>query len=78
MNVIESGDVRYHEKRHEVKNAWASFEKSVRLLNYKNNTPLEKGLRDMWKWAQVQPDRPRQSWDEYEVEEKIYDFWKNK
>ena len=78
LKIIEGGEVRYHEERHEVKNAWASYEKSINLLNYKNRTSLEAGLKDMWEWAQVQPDRPRQSWDKYEVEEKIYEFWKNK
>jgi len=32
----------------------------------------------MWDWAQEQPKRPRQTWDSYELDKGIYDFWKNK
>ncbi len=30
----------------------------------------------MWDWARVQPERPRQVWGKYEVEQGIYPFWK--
>ena len=34
LNIIGSGKKRYFEKRYEVKNAWSTWDKSVRLLNY--------------------------------------------
>ncbi len=76
--VIGDGDTKHEEARHEVKDALPSHEKSVQLLDYEDKTSLEAGLRDMWNWAKNQPDRPQKSWDSYELEKGIYDFWKNK
>lgn len=76
--VIGDGDTKHEEARHEVKDALPSHEKSVQLLDYEDKTSLEAGLRDMWNWAKMQPDRPQKSWDSYELEKGIYAFWKNK
>ena len=76
--VIGDGDTKHEEARHEVKDALPSHEKSVQLLDYEDKTSLEAGLRDMWNWAENQPDRPQKSWDSYELEKGIYGFWKNK
>lgn len=76
--VIGDGDTKHEEARHEVKDALPSHEKSVQLLDYEDKTSLEAGLRDMWNWAKMQPDRPQKSWDSYELEKGIYGFWKNK
>ena len=46
------------------------------IVEYK--TKLKEGLKKMWDWAQEQPKRPRQTWDSYELDKGIYDFWKNK
>ena len=40
--------------------AWDS---ALKLLDYKDNTCLEAGLTDMWKWAQQQPKREQKSWE---------------
>lgn len=80
---IELADVTGHcpkvylEARHEVKYAWSTYQKSVTHLGYKETVKLEEGLKRMWEWAKKQPDRPRQSWDTYELEKGIYSFWKN-
>ena len=41
-------------------------------------TTLEDGLRMMWEWAKMQPNRKQMIWREYELEEGIYSFWKTK
>jgi hypothetical protein len=41
-------------------------------------TDLETGLQSMWDWAQRQPNRKRFFWgDQYELTEKMYEYWKN-
>jgi UDP-glucose 4-epimerase len=64
------------EKRHEVKQAVPTYEKSVRILGYEDKTSLYDGLKQMWEWAQKQPQRKRFKWDKYEVEKGIYSYWK--
>src|SRR3989344_943413 len=77
-DVINGGQTVYKEQRHEVKYAHPSWEKSVKLLDYKDKTSLHDGLAIMWEWAQKQPDRKRKEWESYEVEKGIYSFWKKK
>jgi UDP-glucose 4-epimerase len=77
-NVIGSGSIKYEQKRHEVKDALPSHELSVELLDYQDNTSLEQGLTDMWQWAKNQPIRAQKTWDSYELEKGIYEFWRNK
>ncbi|KYG76237.1 UDP-glucose 4-epimerase [Roseivirga ehrenbergii] len=74
--VIGNGETIYKEARHEVKNAHPTWQRSVELLDYKDNTSLEEGLTIMWNWAKKQPLRERFRWSEYELENGIYDFWK--
>lgn len=76
--VIGDAQVKYHEARHEVKNAHPTWEKSVRLLGYEDHATLEEGLKIMWEWAKIQPSRERYKWDKYELEEGLYGFWKTK
>jgi len=75
-NVIKGGETIYKEQRHEVKNAVPTWQKSVDLLNYKDETYLHDGLVKMWKWAQNQPNRERFVWENYEISKGIYEFWK--
>ena len=42
----------YLEARHETKYAWSTWEKSVKLLDFKHQVDLEEGLSKMWVWAQ--------------------------
>jgi UDP-glucose 4-epimerase len=78
MDVIGGGERKYLEDRHEVKQAVPTYQKSVELLGYEDKTSLYDGLKQMWEWAQTQPNRERLVWDNYEVEKGIYSFWKNK
>jgi UDP-glucose 4-epimerase len=74
--VISGGEVVYKESRHEVKDAHPTWEKSLKLLGYKDKTELGEGLELMWKWAKNQPNRERFHWGNYELEKGIYSFWK--
>lgn len=55
--------IAYQPERHEVKDAWATVEKSQRLLGYRDRTPLALGLGCMWQAAQIawqaHPERRR-------------------
>jgi UDP-glucose 4-epimerase len=73
--VIGDGNVAFKEKRHEVKNAHPTWQKSVEILGFEDKTDLRSGLEIMWKWAKEQPNRGRFFWSEYELEKGIYDFW---
>lgn len=75
-DVIGGGKVEYKEQRHEVKNAFSSWQKSVNILDYQDKTSLYDGLKNMWNWAKKQPNRNVMKWNEYEVNKKIYSFWK--
>lgn len=75
-NVIKGGKTIYKEQRHEVKNAVPTWQKSVDLLDYRDNTYLHDGLVKMWKWVQKQPNRERFVWENYEISKGIYEFWK--
>lgn len=62
--------------RHEVKTAFCDHTKAKNILGFVDKTPLNKMLIEMWNWAIKQPNRPVKSWDKYELNEGIYDFWK--
>lgn len=83
--VIKSGFVDkieriYLEKRDEVKKAYSSYQKSIDLLDYHDNTNLEDGIYKMWKWVleitknnQYNNKKYRIN---YELNDKIYSYWK--
>ena len=68
--------IEHKEARHEVKYAVPSSEKSKSVLGYKQSTELEEGLRKMWEWAQTQPNRKQYKWENYEITDGIYSYWK--
>lgn len=62
-------------KRHEVKHAFCTTDKSVKILGYKTNFSLEAGVKRMADWAKkVGPQKP-QVWDEYEIYKNIPPYW---
>lgn len=75
-SIINGGDVVYKEQRHEVKNVYPTYQKSIELLDYKDTTTLYNGLKKMWSWVQTQPNRKQFIWDKYELDKGIYSFWK--
>ena len=75
-NITGYDNVKHVEKRHEVKEAVPSFEKSMNLLGYNQTTSLEDGLKEMWGWAKTQPNRKQYKWENYEINKGLYEFWK--
>ncbi len=76
--IIGSGEILHLEPRHEVKHSIPTWEKSERILGFKHKTSLSDGLYNMWHWAKNQKNREQFIWENYELEEGIYSFWKNK
>jgi UDP-glucose 4-epimerase len=76
QSIVGKTTIEFLESRHEVKYAWPTGQKSIDLLEYKENTTLEIGVEKMWEWAQEQPKRPQFIWDKFEIEKGIYSFWK--
>ena len=72
----ENYPVDFLQKRHEVKDSWCTYEKSQRLLDFEHKISLEEGLKRMIDWAKNQPSREIKKWDQYELDENIYDYWK--
>ena len=66
----------YHEMRHEAQYAYSTWDKSVKMLGFEHKTSLEDGLKQMWNWAQHQPNRKRFVWKKYEIDKEIYSYWK--
>jgi len=66
----------YLEARHEVHEAYPTFQKSVDLLNYDMKMGIKECIEDMWAWAQQQPRRERKEWPVYELDKGIYSYWK--
>jgi UDP-glucose 4-epimerase len=75
-NVIGGGETIFLEPRHEVEYAFPTYQKSIDLLDYSDNTSLHNGLSAMWEWAKKQPDRKQFVWDNYEITNGIYSYWK--
>ena len=76
IDIIGIGDVEYKEGRHEVKHSIPTFQKSIDILGFEHKTTLKEGLTKMWDWAQEQPKRNRFVWENYELDNGIYSFWK--
>lgn len=62
--------------RHEVKHAFCTVDKSIDILGYSESVTVYEGLIEMWEWVKLQPNRTRKKWNEYELDENIYDYWK--
>lgn len=74
--IVGGAEIQFLENRHEVKYAYPTHQKSIALLNYQEKTSLKEGLTKMWEWAQQQPERDRFQWEEYELDNGIYQYWK--
>ena len=77
-NITNHKDKVYLEKRHEVKFAYPAWQKSIDILGYNEKYSLEYGVKQMWEWAQKQPNRNQFIWPFYEIDTNIYDYWKIK
>lgn len=63
-------------ERHEVRHAHSTWQKSVDLLGFEHKTELCDGIKNMWDWAKTQPKRSRFIWNEYELDNNLYPYWK--
>lgn len=63
------------EKRHEVKDAYSNHDKAKRILGFKDQTNIEKTIREMLVWAMKEPVRKEKKM-KYEIEKGMYNFWK--
>lgn len=77
QEIVGGCPIERLEKRHEVKHAITTHQKSVDIFGYANKTPLREGIINMWEWAQKQPPRAQVAWKEYELDQGIYSYWKN-
>jgi UDP-glucose 4-epimerase len=59
--------IAYLPARHEVREAFCTYQKSIDLLGYQHKTGFATGLKTMLDWARTQPDRPQKRWIEYEL-----------
>ena len=46
------------------------------MLEFNHSTSLKDGLTEMLEWAKKQPHREIKKWGKYEIEDKLYDYWK--
>jgi UDP-glucose 4-epimerase len=76
VSEFSGADIIHLPPRHEVKHAYSTWQKSVDILGFEHKTNLYDGLQMMWDWAKEQPKRPRQIWNQYEVENGLYPYWK--
>lgn len=76
QKVIGESPVDYLEQRYEIKHAVPSYQKSIDILNYNETTSLEQGLTEMWQWALQQPNRRQYIWENYEITDNLYSYWK--
>lgn len=68
----------YKEQRNEVKHAVPTNFKARDLLRYRNLYSFSQGLMMMWDWVlREQKVKDWYKWDKFEIEEKIYSYWKN-
>jgi len=63
------------EKRNEVHTAYCDHSKAHKLLQFHDDTNLRDTIKEMFTWAQVQPNRKIKNMD-YEIEKNMYSFWK--
>lgn len=64
------------QSRHEVKHAYCDHTLVKTLVGYEDKTTLDYMLQEMWNWAKVQPHRRVKNWEEFEIEDGLYEFWK--
>lgn len=67
---------KYTQNQHEIIEAYSDHTLSKELLNFKEKTDLETMLKEMWLWAKKQPKKEVKSWYRFEIDNGLYDVWK--
>ncbi len=68
-------NIKFLEKRDEVKNAFSSHSKARRLLSFEDKTNIKHLIKKMFLWAEKEKVREVKKYD-YEIEKKLYSYWK--
>lgn len=76
LEILKGSEVIHKESRHEVLHSIPTYQKSIEILGFSHKTSLKDGLKNMWEWVQIQPNRNRFEWPDYELNNGIYSFWK--
>jgi len=76
IDVAGKGEMKFLECRHEVQNAFSTYQKSIDFLGFEHKIGLKEGLEKMWEWAKTQPNRPVYKWENYEIEKGLYQYWR--
>lgn len=76
QDMLPSAQLEHCEPRHEVQYAWCTTEKSQRLLEYQDLTPLHVGLRNLWDWLQRQHTSAKPATMQMEVTAGLYSYWR--
>ncbi|MFH0928960.1 MAG: NAD-dependent epimerase/dehydratase family protein [Candidatus Aenigmatarchaeota archaeon] len=63
--------------RYEVKHAFCTIDKSVRVLGYKTTVNLDEGVTKMANWAKKVGPRTSKIWERVEIEKNLPVFWKS-
>lgn len=79
--IVGGVEIEHTEPRHEVRQAWSTWAKSVELLGYEDRTSFADGLTEMWAWAQDAwyryPVRRNPPTLHCEIERGLYPWWKS-
>lgn len=75
VSELSGAPIIHLSPRHEVRHAYPTWQKSVDILGFEHKTDIYDGIKNMWEWALKQPKRPRQVWDEYELDKGLYPYW---
>ena len=79
VNIAKSfnieASIEYVEPRHEVLHAFCNHDKAKQLLNFKDETKLDRVIFEMFAWALKEPNREIKRMD-YEITKNMYNFWK--
>jgi UDP-glucose 4-epimerase len=76
VKELSGTDIIHLPERHEVRHAYPTWQKSIDLLGFNHTIDLYEGVKNMWEWAKEQPKRDRFIWDSYELDNKLYPYWK--
>lgn len=75
-SITGTDKIIHAEPRHEVKFAVPTFQKSIDLLDYTENCTFEEGLQNMWNWAKDGKIKDWYLWDNFEIKDNLYSYWK--
>jgi UDP-glucose 4-epimerase len=77
--LVGGAEIQYTPPRHEVDQAWSTYQRSMDLLGYRETVSLPEGLARMWQWARAAWDaHPRRRDPQplaYEVTAGLYPWW---